>query len=214
MKPMPRELPERLSPERHRASFLLRRGRDLGERTPFALPLAALLAAATGGCATGGAGDGPERAQAQLMALPGGMEPVNSYCEEQAEFSVRQLPIQLRAELAQETAGATFAACVEVLTVLVSVAMREGDSTEDGLAALRGELGAQDVQILVDACDIHYRSWRLLQGERRPLFAPARDSMLETARYEGWVDRCFSVLRLLVNEPPSAPDPGSPGPGH
>ena len=146
----------------------------------------------------------PERALDTLMALPGGTAPVQAHCREQADFAVRQLPIQRRQELAQEISGATLAACVEVLTVFVSVTMEPGDSTEDAFAAVEEQMLGQDAQAIVDSCDTHYRSWRLLQGEGPQ--AARRDGPLEGARYEGWVDRCFAVLRLVST--PAAPPRG------
>ncbi len=155
------------------------------------------------GCAANAPVMEPELALDTLMALPGGTAPVEAHCREQADFAVRQLPIQRRQELAAETSGATRAACVEVLTVFVSVTMLPGDSTDDAFAAVREQMLGQDAQTLVDSCDIHYRSWRLLQGENPQ--TSRSNSPLEGARYEGWVDRCFAVLRLLATRPPPSP---------
>ena len=163
----------------------------------------ALLFAVAAGCTVNAPVMEPQRALDTLMALPGGTAPVEAHCHDQADFAVRQLPIQRREELAAETAGATRAACVEVLTVFVSVTMLPGDSTDDAFAAVQEQIIGQDVQTLVDSCDIHYQSWRLLQGESPQ--AVRRDSPLEAVRYDGWVDRCFAVLRLLAARPPPPP---------
>lgn len=163
---------------------------------------AALLGLAAG-CVTTAPVMEPQRALDTLMALPGGTAPVEAHCREQADFAVRQLPIQRREELAPEVFAATLAACVEVLTVFVSVTMQPGDSTDDAFGEVEAQLVGQDAQTIVDSCDVHYRSWRLLQGESPQ--ATRRDSPLESARYEGWVDRCFAVLRLVANRAPPSP---------
>ncbi len=165
----------------------------------------ALLLGLGAGCASGGAGITPEQAQAELMALPGGTMPVELHCREQADFGVRQLPIQLRNELASSTAASAYAACMEVLTVFVSVAMVQGDSTADGLAGVREMLEGLDSQALVDSCDVHHRSWRLLQtGGESAWAASGNETPSQAAQYEGWIDRCFAVLRLFGGSTPGS----------
>ena len=138
----------------------------------------------------------PEQARVELNALPGGDGPVRFVCRAHSGMTVRQLPIQLRDELAPTVTDTAFTECMDVLTVLVSVAMVEGDTTEEGLGTILDRVAGAESQDLVDACDEHYRAWRLLLNRDDPLrVTPRTGGEFETRQYEGWMDRCFRVLR-------------------
>ncbi len=140
----------------------------------------------------------PDQARAELQRLPGGDRPVRELCIEQAANAVRRLPIQVRASYRDVVTRSAGQDCVEVVTVLVSVAMEEGEATEAGLVRVREFLAGADAQFLSDTCDEHYRAWQLLRSYTGLAQPPNRGSALESQQYDGWMDRCFRVVRPLA----------------
>ena len=111
-------------------------------------------------------------------------------------MTARQLPIRLRDEPAPTVTDTAFTECMDVLTVPVSVAMVEGDTTEDGPGTILDRVAGAESQDPVDAGDEHYRAWRLLLNRDDPLrVTPRTGGEFETRQYEGRMDRCFRVLR-------------------
>lgn len=150
------------------------------------------------GCATQNVLSEPPRAE--MQALPGGDLPLRQVCRGEASLAAQQIPIQFRDQLAQSVTVAAFGDCLNVLSVLVSVAMQAGDTTEDGLNRVFDEVGSAEAQVLVDSCDDHYRAYRLLRSEGDPmriLSGSAGAGETGTFEYDEWMDRCFRVLRPL-----------------
>ena len=132
----------------------------------------------------------------ELNRLPGNSDPVRATCRDHSGRAPSLLPVQLRSEAGPRAVEAAFVDCMDVLTVLISVAMEGGDRTEDGLKAVRDRLAERDSQSLADTCDEHYPAWRALWV--REVVGPlvARGTYDETpTRYDFWMYRCRRVLR-------------------
>lgn len=162
--------------------------------------VAALLLAAGFGCAARPMN--PEEARAELARLPGGNLPVQQVCRAHSRTASQRIPIQFRDELGEAAVATALAECTEVLTVFVSVAMVAGDTTEAGLQVVRERITGAGSQELVDRCDEHYRAWQILASrDARFRITPSQGSVAETRLYDGWMDRCFRVLRPLSRPP-------------
>lgn len=150
------------------------------------------------GCAT--AAMRAEHTTAELDRLPGRSDPVRGACRDLSEGAVGRLPIQLRPETGPRAAEAAFVDCMDVLSVFVSVAMENGDTTGDGLGTVRNGLAGLDSESLTDTCDEHFPAWQALwvqEGRFRSLdVAVADDESL--ARYDFWMRRCRRVLRPVA----------------
>ncbi|MXW70730.1 MAG: hypothetical protein F4Z74_04660 [Acidobacteria bacterium] len=128
--------------------------------------------------------------------LPGGDGPLRATCQELGETAVQQVPIQYRDRLGQSVALVAYQECIEVLVVMVSVAMVAGDTTQDGVDAVRAQLAGADSQYLADTCDDHFRSWRFLRNPEIG-YLNALEGASAGNQYDGWMDRCYRVVRPL-----------------
>lgn len=137
-----------------------------------------------------------EHTTAELDRLPGRSDPVRVTCRDQSEGAPGRLPIQLRPERGPRAAEAAFVDCMDVLSVLVSVAMDSGDTTDEGLGTVRKRLAGLDSESLTDTCDEHYEAWQALWVQEdgfRWLDINILDEETE-ARYDYWMERCHRVL--------------------
>ena len=159
------------------------------------LPLGLVL-----GCGCANFAMQAEHTIAELDRLPGRSDPVRAACRDQSEGAVGRLPIQLRPETGPRATEAAFVDCMDVMSVLVSVAMDGGDTTDDGLGAVRNGLAGLDSESLTDTCDEHYPAWQALwvrEGRFRSL--DVNDVGDESvARYDFWMQRCRRVLRPVA----------------
>ena len=128
--------------------------------------------------------------------LPGGELPLRATCTVLASTAGQQIPIQYRDQLRQSVELVAYQECMQVLVVLVSVAMVEGDTTQDGVDRIRGRLAGADSQDLADTCDEHYRAFSFLLNPERG-YENALDGAGMSARYDEWMDRCYRVARPL-----------------
>ncbi|MDE2660970.1 MAG: hypothetical protein OXI45_12270 [Acidobacteriota bacterium] len=141
-----------------------------------------------------------EHTIAELDRLPGRSDPVRAVCRDQSGGAVGRLPIQLRPDTGPGATEAAFVDCMDVLSVFVSVAMENGDTTDDGLGTVRKGLAGLDSESLTDACEEHYPAWQALwvqEGRFRSLDAAAVDDE-SLARYDFWMRRCRRVLRPVA----------------
>lgn len=93
---------------------------------------------------------------------------------------------------------------MDVMSVLVSVAMENGDTTGDGLGTVRNGLAGLASESLTDTCDEHYPAWQALwvqEGRFRSLDAAVIDDE-SLARYDFWMQRCRRVLRPVAAAAP------------
>lgn len=127
--------------------------------------------------------------------LPGGGRPLRDTCTMLAETAARQIPIQYRDQLRHSVALVAYQECIEVMVVMVSVAMVAGDTTQDGVDTVRDQLAGAESQYLVDTCDDQYRAYRFLRNPEGGYRAELVDTSV--AEYDGWMDRCYRVLRPL-----------------
>ena len=155
---------------------------------------ASLLFAAGFGCATLQTMI-PQETSADAAVLPGGDGPLRSECRMLADTASRQIPIQFRDQLGPSVATIAFDECMGVLLVMVSVAMDSGDTTGEGVQAVRVQIAGAESQYLADTCDEHYRAYRFLRDPHGGYQAALDDAT--TAEYDGWMDRCYRVLRPL-----------------
>ncbi len=141
-----------------------------------------------------------EHTTTELDLLPGRSDPVRTACREHSQRAPDRLPIQVRSESGPRAADAAFVDCMDVLTVFVSVAMDNRDTTEDGLGAVRSRLTGLDSEALADTCDDHYQAWQILWvGEARLRPLETNTVSAETlARYDSWMQRCRRVLRPVA----------------
>jgi len=143
-----------------------------------------------------------EHTIAELDRLPGRSDPVRAVCRDQSEGAASHLPVQLRSEAGPRAGEAAFVDCMDVLSVFVSVAMENGDTTGDGLGTIRNRLAGLDAESLTDTCDEHYPAWLALwvqEGRFRVLdTSVVHDETL--VRYEFWMQRCRRVLRPVAAE--------------
>ena len=128
--------------------------------------------------------------------LPGGELPLRATCTVLAATAGQQIPIQYRDQLRQSVELAAYEECMQVMVVLVSVAMVEGDTTQDGVDRIRGRLDGADSQYLADTCDEHYRAFSFMLNPERG-YENALDGAGMSARYDEWMDRCYRVVRPL-----------------
>ena len=141
-----------------------------------------------------------EHTTAELDRLPGRSAPVRAACRDQSEGAAGRLPIQLRSEAGPRAVETAFVDCMDVLSVFVSVAMENGDTTDDGLGTIRGRLAGLDSESLTDTCDEHYPAWQALwvqEGRFRALDVNSVDDE-SLARYDFWMQRCRRVLRPVA----------------
>lgn len=137
----------------------------------------------------------PQQISIDAAGLAGGDGPLRSECRILSANAARQIPIQFRDQLGPSVATVVFGECLEVLTVMVSVIMGAGDTTEDGVELLRVQLAGAESQYLADTCDDHYRAYRFLRDPESGYRATLDDA--STAEYDGWMDRCYRVLRPM-----------------
>jgi len=145
-----------------------------------------------------------EHTTAELDRLPGRSDPVRAACRDQSGGAVDRLPIQLRPEAGPRATEAAFVDCMDVLSVFVSVAMEGGDTTGDGLGAVRNRLAGLDSESLTDNCEEHYPAWQALwvqEGRFRSLDVKDVDDE-SVARYDFWMRRCRRVLRPVAAAAP------------
>ena len=128
--------------------------------------------------------------------LPGGEVPLRATCTVLANTAGQQIPIQYRDRLRQSVELVAYQECMQVLVVLVSVAMVDGDTTQDGVDRVRGRLAGAESQYLADTCDEHYRAFSFLLNPERG-YENALDGAGMSARYDEWMDRCYRVVRPL-----------------
>ena len=128
--------------------------------------------------------------------LPGGDGPLTDTCLMLADTAAQQIPIQYRDQLGQSVALVAYQECIEVLVVMVSVAMVAGDTTQDGVDTVRAQLAGAESQVLADTCDDHFRSWRFLRNPEIG-YLIALEGASASSQYDGWMDRCYRVLRPL-----------------
>ncbi|MDE2971816.1 MAG: hypothetical protein OXU35_05860 [Acidobacteriota bacterium] len=143
-----------------------------------------------------------EHTTAELDRLPGRSDPVRTACRDQSEGAVGRLPVQLRSEAGPRAAESAFVDCMDVLSVFVSVAMENGDTTGDGLGTIRNRLAGFDSESLTDTCEQHYPAWQALwvqEGRFRSLDVKDVDDE-SVARYDFWMRRCRRVLRPVAAE--------------
>ena len=141
-----------------------------------------------------------EHTATELDLLRGTSDPVRTACREQSQGARDRLPIQVRSESGPRAAEAAFVDCMDVLTVFVSVAMHNGDTTEDGLGAVRNRLTGLDSAALADACDDHYEAWQILWVAENPHRRMDTNTFSDDtqARYDFWMRRCRRVLRPVA----------------
>jgi hypothetical protein len=137
----------------------------------------------------------PQDTAPDPTSLPGGDGPLRDTCMMLANTAAQQIPIQYRDQLRQSVALVAYQECIEVMVVMVSVAMVAGDTTQDGVDTVRAELAGADSQYLADACDDQYRAYRFLRNPEGGYRAELVDTSV--AEYDGWMDRCYRVLRPL-----------------
>ena len=142
----------------------------------------------------------PERAASELDRLPGGSEPVRLACRAQADAAPLRLPLQIRAKKADDATENAFVDCMDVMAVLVSVAMSEGDTTTDGLNSVEGWVAGLHSQGLTDTCEEHYAGWRSLWvGESTMRRLDVAHGLEETPTpHDRWMERCHRVLRPMA----------------
>ena len=128
--------------------------------------------------------------------LPGGELPLRATCTALATTAGQQIPLQYRNELRQSVELVAYQECMQVLVVMVSVAMVEGDTTQDGVDLVRGRLAGVESQYLADTCDEHFRAFSFLLNPERG-YENALDGAGTSARYDEWMDRCYRVVRPL-----------------
>lgn len=141
-----------------------------------------------------------EHTIAELDRLPGRSDPVRTACSAQSAGAAGRLPMQLRSEAGARAVETAFVDCMDVLSVFVSVAMENGDTTGDGLGTIRNRLAGLDSESLTDTCDEHYPAWQALwvqEGRFRWLDANTVDDE-SLARYDLWMQRCRRVLRPVA----------------
>ena len=138
----------------------------------------------------------PHDQQAHPTDLPGGELPLRATCTVLANTAGQQIPIQYRDQLRQSVELVAYQECMQVLVVLVSVAMMDGDTTQDGVDRVRGRLAGTESQYLADTCDEHYRAFSFLLNPERG-YENALDGAGMSARYDEWMDRCYRVARPL-----------------
>ena len=143
--------------------------------------------------------------------LPGGDGPLRDTCRELAETAAMQVPIQYRDQLRQSVALVAYQECIEVMVVMVSVAMVAGDTTQEGVETVEARIAGAESQYLADTCDDHYRAYRFLRNPNGGFRPELVDSSV--AEYDGWMDRCYRVLRPLSIAAGAlrAPPPEFPG---
>ncbi len=127
--------------------------------------------------------------------LPGGELPLRATCTVLAQTAAQQIPIQFRDQLRQSVELVAYQECMQVLVVMVSVAMNDGDDTQDGVDVVRARLAGAESQYLADTCDDHFRAFRFLLDPERGYenaLAGAQES-----QYDEWMDRCYRVVRPL-----------------
>lgn len=93
---------------------------------------------------------------------------------------------------------------MDVMSVLVSVAMENGDTTHDGLGTVRNGLAGLGSESLTDTCDEHYPAWQALwvqESRFRSLDAAVIDDE-SLARYDFWMQRCRRALRPVAAAAP------------
>ena len=128
--------------------------------------------------------------------LPGGELPLRATCTVLATTAGQQIPIQYRDRLRQSVETIAYQECIQVLVVMVSVAMVEGDTTQDGVDTVRARLAGAESQYLADTCDEHFRAFSFLLNPERG-YENALDGAGASARYDEWMDRCYRVVRPL-----------------
>ena len=138
----------------------------------------------------------PQQTSPHPTDLPGGELPLRATCTMLAETATQQIPIQYRDQLSQSVALVAFQECFEVLVVMVSVAMVAGDTTQDGVDTVQAQLAGAESQYLADTCDDHFRSWRFLRNPEIG-YLNALEGASAGSQYDGWMDRCYRVLRPL-----------------
>ena len=145
-----------------------------------------------------------EHTTAELDRLPGQSDPVRAACRDQSEGAVGRLPIQLRSETGPRAREAAFVDCMDVMSVLVSVAMDSGDTTGEGLGAVRNGLAGLDSESLTDTCDEHYPAWQALWVQERRGRSLDMNTVDDEslARYDFWMQRCRRVLRPVAAAAP------------
>ena len=138
----------------------------------------------------------PQDATAHPTDLPGGELPLRATCTVLANTAGQQIPIQYRDQLRQSVELVAYQECMQVMVVLVSVAMVEGDTTQDGVDRVRGRLAGAESQYLADTCDEHFRAFNFMLNPERG-YENALDGAGMSARYDEWMDRCYRVVRPL-----------------
>ncbi len=138
----------------------------------------------------------PQQTASDPTDLPGGELPLRATCTMLAATAAQQIPIQYRDQLSQSVALVAFQECIEVMVVMVSVAMVAGDTTQDGVDTVRAQLAGAESQYLADTCDDHFRAWRFLRNPDRG-YENALEGASASSQYDGWMDRCYRVLRPL-----------------
>ena len=138
----------------------------------------------------------PEDSVPHPTNLPGGELPLRATCTVLATTAGQQVPIQYRDQLRQSVELVAYQECMQVLVVMVSVAMVEGDTTQDGVDVVRARTAGADAQYLTDSCDEHFRAFNFLLNPERG-YENALDGAGMSARYDEWMDRCYRVLRPL-----------------
>ena len=163
------------------------------------LRLIALLLCAGGlGCQT----MMPQAAVFDPTELPGGDGPLRATCTMLAGAAGQQIPIQFREQLRSAVEVTAYEECIEVMVVMVSVAMVSGDTTLEGVATVRENVADADSQYLADTCDDHFRTWRFLRNPERGYTGAVAGASVDP-RYDGWMDRCYRILRPLSASPGS-----------
>ena len=137
--------------------------------------------------------------------LPGGELPLRATCTVLATTAGQQIPIQFRDQLRQSVELVAYQECMQVLVVMVSVAMVDGDDTQDGVDIVRARLAGAESQYLADTCDEHFRAFRFLLNPERG-YENALDGAGASGQYDEWMDRCYRVVRPLS----AAPTPQRP----
>lgn len=128
--------------------------------------------------------------------LPGGELPLRATCTVLATTAGQQIPIQYRDQLRHSVERVAYQECIQVLVVMVSVAMVDGDTTQEGVARVRAQLAGAESQYLADTCDEHFRAFRFLLNPERG-YENALDGIGAETQYDDWMDRCYRVVRPL-----------------